>query len=176
MYIVIVTGKINDGEWVEDAFLEAILDNQELIGFSNVEEYKSDLTHLAISYVLQRQDMLDTLSNKFTYKVFRLTFLAKVLKINPDLDGLFRDCVFSFSEPINSTLFYLIEEDGELDFHKVSNGYFDAERVEDDHLEMRGGIDDPDMFYRHFYGMEYTDEQIAAISKMMLVVGESVAV
>lgn len=176
MHIIIVTGKRDDGEWVEDTFRDVLIDNKSSLGFTNIEEVTSDLIHLAISYELQRQDMLDTLGNRFTYKVFKLTFPEETFEINYELDELFRSCVFSFSEPINSTLFYLIKRDGEIDFHKVSNGVIHEERIVDDHLEVRGVMDDPDLFYRHFYGMDYTKAQIVEITKMMLVVGVAEAV
>lgn len=166
-FLIILSGKNDDGYSVKDRFIEILQDNQELIGFTDVEEFDSDLTTLAVKYLFTNTNIIDDLGSRFQYCVLKLSGVENYFNINEELDSLFRDSVISFEGTILATLNYLIKGDK---FHKVSNGRLRGEVLVDDHIETRDSLDDTDMFYRHFYrDSKYTDKQIALISKMMLV-------
>jgi hypothetical protein len=171
-YLIIFTGKRDDDWLVEDEFYRLLKANQSALGITSINHHYSDLTSLAINYIMYKFDMLEHINERFTFKVIKLTTPEEELQINYKIDELFRECVSTFEEPINSTLYYLIERNGKAGFHRISRAIIHDEVVDDDHLNMGGVLtQQPNLFYRHFYNQPYADEQIVLIAKMTLLVG-----
>lgn len=169
-YLIIISGKLDEDYPVHDRFKDILLDNQSSLNFKKVEEFYSDLTELSINYLFTNLGLREFLGNRFKYAVLLLSDVDNPFSIDEEMDTLFRESVFSFEGMIMATMFYLIEEDGEYRFHKVTNGRVNEEEIED-HLNTNDTFNDANLFYQHFYNnSEYKDDkQIAMISKMMLV-------
>jgi hypothetical protein len=168
-YLLVLSMKSED-EWsVEDEFFEQLI-NLSSRNYSSVTYHQSDFTHLVLSYILNKNGELDAMDRNFTYKVIKLSNIENVFEINPELDSIFRKSILEFEPPVYSSCHYLVEENGVLKFHQVSRCNLDDEITDDDHLDSSGEINlRPTMFYNHFYGKPYTDEQVVEITKMMLV-------
>jgi len=172
-YLIIFTGKRDDDWLVEDEFYSILKDNQSALNISNPIHHFSDLTHLAISYACFKSGVLEALNHNFTYKVIKICLPSGEWKVNEELDILFEDVLSEFDEPINSSLYYLIENKGKAGFHRVGQSKYDGKIRDDDPL---GDIDrvikrNPSLFYNHFSGKPYTDDQLSEIAKMILVTG-----
>ena len=172
-YLIIFTGKRDDDWLVEDEFYSLLKDNQSALNISNPIHHFSDLTHLTISYACFKSGVLEELNHNFTYKVIKICLPDGEWKVNEDLDCLFRELISDFDEPINSVLYYMIERNGKAGFHGVSRSKYHDKITDDDPLDDIDSVikRNPAIFYNHFSGKPYTDDQLSEIAKMILVTG-----
>jgi hypothetical protein len=169
-FIFVVTGKQFPEERFETTFRRHLRQTKDRTDIFKSQEVASELMDLMMSYMLIEQRVPVDHRKRLKWSVYRIQFADDEMKIRPGLEEVFREAVEEFDCVIHSTLLYLVEDGGELNFRQISHSFMHGEYIRDDYLaSLEVLIKHADMFIRHFAKDKFTDEQAAEISKYLLV-------